>query len=198
MIAPESDHSDTPSGQRQRPDRDDRPVTAHRGGTVNVDSRRAKQVVVGIGLTAMAVIGVVLLIAGIQNNSQINSLRHNGVPVTVTVDRCLGLMGGTGQNSVGYSCTGTYTLGGTPYRQAIPGIAFHAPGSAVQGIAVPDDPKLLTTPDQLARQHASWSAFIIPGLLLLFVAVALVFLIVGRRAEPAAAAPDGNVDTEPR
>jgi len=163
-----------------------------------VDPRRAKQVVVGILLTAMAVIGVVLLIAGIQNNSQINSLRHDGVPVTVTVDSCLGLMGGTGQNSVGYSCTGTYILGGTQYRQAIPGIAFHAPGSAVQGIAVPDDPKLLTTPDELARQHASWSAFIIPGLLLLFVAATLLFPVVGRRAGPAAAVADGNVNTEPR
>ena len=198
MIAPGSDHSDNPSGRPVPNQRDDGPVTAHRGGTVNVDPRRANQVVLGIVLTTVAVIGVVLLVAGIQNNGQINSLRNNGVPVTVTVGTCLGLMGGTGQNSAGYSCTGTYTLGGTLYRQAIPGIAFHAPGSAVPGIAVPDDPKLLTTPDQLARQHASWTAFIVPGLLLAFVGATVVLLIVGRRGRPARAVPDGNVDTGPR
>ena len=195
MIAPASDHSDAPS---DRPVRDDRPVTAHRGGTVNVDPRRARQVVVTVCLVALAVTGLVLLIAGIQNNSQINSLRHDGVPVTVTVDRCLGLMGGTGQNSAGYSCTGTYSLGGTQYRQAIPGIAFHAPGSTVQGIAVQDDPKLLTTPDQLARQHASWIPFIIPGLLLLIVIVALAVLLVRRSPRSPAAVGDGNVAIEPR
>jgi hypothetical protein len=198
MIAPESNHPDARPEPEARAGRDDQPVTAHRGGTVSVDPRRARQVVVGIGLAALTVTGVILLIAGIQNNSQINRLRDHGVPVSVTVDRCLGLIGGTGQNPAGFSCSGTYTLGGTQYQQAIPGTAFHAPGSTFTGIAVPDDPKLLTTPDQLARQHASWTAFIIPGLLLLFVVAVLAVAVLRRPERPSAAAPDGTVAIEPR
>ncbi len=153
---------------------------------------------VTVGLVAVAVTGLVLLIAGIQNNSQINSLRNDGVPVTVTVDSCLGLMGGTGQNPAGFSCTGSYVLGGTQYRQSIPGTAFHAPGSSFQGIAVPSDPKLLTTPYQLARQHASWTAFIIPGLLFGFVVAVVLVMLLRRPRRPSAPAADGTVATEPR
>jgi hypothetical protein len=201
MIAPESNHPDTPGPTPAVPARrtggDDQPVTTLRGATVNVDIRRAGQVVVGVGLAALAVTGLILLIAGIHNNSQINRLRHHGVPVSVSVTTCLGLMGGTGQQGAGYSCTGTYTLDGTEYRQAIPGLAFHAPGSTIEGVAVPGDPKLLTTPDQLSRQHASWTAFIIPGLLLLVVAVALVVLLL-RRSRSLSPAPDGTAPAAPR
>ena len=176
----------------------DGPVTAHRGGTVEVDKRRAGQVVIGVCLVALTVTGVVLLIAGINNNSQINSLRHNGVPVSVSVTKCMGLMGGTGQSSAGYSCDGTYSLDGTVYRQAIPGLAFHAPGTTVQGVAVPGDPKLLSTPGLIARQHASWTPFIIPGVLLAVVVGVLVAIYL-RRPEPSRApAPDGTATAEPR
>jgi hypothetical protein len=155
-------------------------------------------VVVGVCLVALTVTGVVLLIAAINNNSQINSLRHSGVPVTVSVTNCMGLMGGTGQSSAGYSCDGTYSLDGTVYRQAIPGLAFHATGTTVQGVAVPGDPKLLSTPDLIARQHASWTPFIIPGLLLLVVVAVLVTVYLRRSGSSRASAPDGAAAVEPR
>ncbi len=196
MTAPEP-HDDA-AVQTPAYAEDDGPVTAHRGGTVDVDKRRAGQVVLGVCLVALTVTGVVLLIAGINNNSQINSLRHHGVPVTVSVSKCMGLMGGTGQNPAGYSCDGTYSLDGTVYRQAIPGLAFHAPGSTVQGVAVPGDPKLLSTPDQIARQHASWTPFIIPALLLLMVVAVLVTVYLRRSGSSRAAAPDGTAAAEPR
>ncbi len=177
---------------------DDGPVTAHRGGTVDVDKRRAGQVVVGVCLVALTVTGAALLIAAINNNSQINSLRHSGVPVTVSVTNCMGLMGGTGQSSAGYSCDGTYSLDGTVYRQAIPGLAFHATGTTVQGVAVPGDPKLLSTPGLIAHQHASWTPFIIPGLLLLVVVAVLVTVYLRRSGSPRAPAPDGAAAVEPR
>lgn len=179
MTAPEP-HPPGADGVSAPAPADDQSVTPLRGGTVNVDVRRAGQWVVGVVLVALTVTAVILLAAGIQNNSQINSLRDHGVPVAVSVTGCLGLMGGTGQQAAGYSCSGTYTLDGVRYHQVIPGLVFHAPGSTVRGIAVPDDPRLLTTPDQLARQHASWTAFIVPGLLLVLVAVVLVLLLVRR------------------
>jgi hypothetical protein len=189
------------AGGPSQPDRSDRPVDGplpnYRGGTVDVDRRRAGQVVIGVCLVALVVTGVVLLVAAINNNRQINSLRNHGVPVTVAVTNCLGLMGGTGQQAAGYSCSGTYSLDGVSYHQTIPGTAFHAPGSTIQGVAVPGDPKLLTTPGQLARQHASWTAFIIPALLLLAAAV-LVVGYVRRSGSATRPTPDGTAITGPR
>ena len=176
-------------------ERSEEPVTTLRGATVDVDIRRAGQVVVAVGLAALAVTGIVLLIAGIQNNSQVNDLRQHGIPVTVTVTGCRGLIGGTGAQVAGYSCTGTYSVNGTQYRQSIPGLAFHAPGSTIRGVAVPGDPKLLSTPDQLGHQHASWRVFIIPGLLL-FVVVAVGALLVRRRST--ASRRTGTVAVGPR
>ena len=151
---------------------------------------------IGVCLAAVAITGLILLIAAIRNNNQIDELHHHGVPVTVKVTSCLGLMGGTGQQPAGYSCSGTYTLAGTHYHQSIPGLAFHPPGGTIQGVAVPGDPKLLSTPDQLARQHASWKAFVIPGLLLVFVVVVLAVLFLRRRRREWADA-DGVAAVEP-
>jgi hypothetical protein len=89
-------------------------------------------------------------------------------------------MGGTGAQGAGYSCTGTYDVVGRQYRQEIPGLSFHAVGSSVAGVADPGDPKLLSTPAQLAHQHSSWRVFILPGVLLLVVVVVVGFLAVRR------------------
>ncbi len=196
MIAPESNHRPAPDAPSQPGRPGDQPVTTLRGATVNVDVRRAGHVVAAVCLIALAVTGGVLLFAGVRNNDQIDNLRHHGVPVAVTVDSCLGLMGGTGAQVAGYSCTGTYALDGTQYRQSIPGLAFHAPGSTLPGIAVPGDPRLLTTPDQLARQHASWRVFVIPGLLLLFVVVMLAGLLMRRSRRSGSPAPGGTAAVE--
>ncbi len=98
-----------------------------------MDVRRAGQVVVAVCLLALAVTGGILLVAGVRNNDQIDSLRHHGVPVAVTVDGCLGLMGGTGAQVAGYSCTGTYILDGTQLppvhsRAGLPCAGQHVPG----------------------------------------------------------------------
>jgi hypothetical protein len=194
MTAPEPNHPAAPGA----PDEDDRLVDNYRGGTVNVDRRKAAQVVIGVTLVALTVLGVVLLIAAISNNNQIDSLKDNGVTVPVKVTGCLGLIGGTGQSLAGYSCSGTYTVGGTVYHQNIPGLAFHKPGTTIRGVVVPSDPKLLTTPDQLARQRASWTAFIIPGLLLLVVVVVLLIVFLRRPGRSVSARPDGTAAADPR
>ncbi len=194
MIAPESNHPATPGA----PDEDDQPIDNYRGGTVNVDKRKATQIVVGVTLVALTVLGVILLIAAISNNNQIDNLKDNGVTVPVKVTGCLGLIGGTGQSLAGFSCSGTYTVDGTVYHQNIPGLAFHKPGTTIRGVVVPSDPKLLSTPDQLARQQASWTAYIIPGILLLVVVVVLLIVFFRRRERRAPSHPDGNAAADPR
>ncbi len=138
--------------------------------------------VIAVCLGALAITGTILLIAGIQKNQQSTDLRQHGVPVTVTVTSCVGLMGGTGAQGAGYSCTGSYAVDGTQYRQAIPGFTFHQVGTTIEGIAVPGDPKLLSTPDQVASQHSSWKVFIVPALLLLVAATAGVVVAARRRS----------------
>jgi hypothetical protein len=197
MIAPES-HPPDPvpgaggTGGEAPPDQ---PVTTLRGASVDVDMRGAGRVVLVVCLVALTVIGVILLIAGIHNNDQANSLKRGGVPVTVTVTHCLGLIGGTGAQGAGYSCTGTYRFDGRQYHQAIPGLAFHAQGSSLRGVVAPGDPELLSTPGQLAHQHASWRVFILPALLLL-AAVVVTGILILRRSR--AAVPRGTDAVDPR
>src|ERR1700722_7778338 len=79
----------------------DRPVTTLRGAGVDVDPRRALQLVIAVCLVALTVVAVVLLLAGMKKNPQAVSLHNHGVPVPVTVSGCLGLLGGSGSNPAG-------------------------------------------------------------------------------------------------
>ncbi|MBF6554587.1 MAG: hypothetical protein IVW52_00270 [Acidimicrobiales bacterium] len=197
MIAPESNRRTAPASTIADPatdpatdlatdpaDQSDEPVTTLRGARVEVDVGRAARVVSGVCLAAIAVTAVILLIAGIQKNQQITSLQRHGVPVRVTVSNCIGLMGGSGTNVAGYACTGTYTVNGHDYKQAIPGTALHQPGSTVQGVTVPGDPGLLSTPGQVAGDRASWRVFIAPAVLLVGLVV-LVGIVIRRRSHRA-------------
>ncbi len=144
-----------------------------RGAGVDVDVRRVARVLAGLCLLGLAVLTVVLLIAGVEKNAQVTRLHQHGVPVEVTVSSCIGLMGGSGSNIAGYSCRGTFTIAGHLYNEAIPGSTLYRPGAKLAGITVPGDPSLLSTPSALATEHASWRVFALPGILL----VVLVLLV---------------------
>ena len=124
--------------------------------------------VVGLCLVTLAVLVVVFTVAGVHKNSQINELHHDGVPVTVTVTSCLGLMGGSGSNAAGYSCSGSFTVHGTHYTESLPGSGVSQPiGSTLAAIAVPNDPALdLPEQHRLDSEHASFSVFVLPLILL--------------------------------
>lgn len=159
----------------------DAPVAALRGAGVDVDVRLVGRIVAGLCLTGLAVASAVLFVVGAHVNAQIDSLRADGRPVTVTVTRCIGLLGGSGSNPAGYACAGTLTLGGHRYHEAIPGSTLYGPGSRIAGVAVPGDPPLLSTPHVLAAQHASASAFVVPTLLLVVLVAAVAAIVVRRR-----------------
>ena len=93
-----------------------------RGATVSFNPRRLVQGALGLVMVTLAVTAIVLTVAGIHSNDQINRLQTQGQPVTVTVTGCLGLLGGSGSNAAGYSCgaatswMATYTRSQCPVR----------------------------------------------------------------------------------
>jgi hypothetical protein len=157
------------------------PLTTLRGAGVQVDIRRAGRVAVILALVTLAAITVVLFVAGAQKNAQIASLHANGVPVEATVAGCLGLMGGSGSNLAGYECSATYSVDGHRYTEGIPGNADHAPGSILQGVTVPGDPALFSTPGAVASERPSAGVFLVPSLLLVALVLAIGAATARRR-----------------
>lgn len=157
------------------------PVAKLRGAGVDVDVRRVGRVVVTLCLLGLAVLVTVLFVAGARKNAEITSLHQHGVPVAVSVTNCLGLMGGSGSNLVGYQCSGTFTLDGRRYSEPIPGDAFHSTGAMLRAVAVPSDPGLIATTSDLAKEHTSDGAFVLPAVLLVVLLLALGLVVVRRR-----------------
>ncbi len=193
MTAPESTVSEGPvSGANTPPtsgtDTSGAPLTTLRGAGVSIDVRKTGRVVVAVCFVALAVLAVVLFVAGVHKNSQINTLRQHGVAVQVTVKGCLGLLGGSGSNPAGYACQGTFTLDGHHYRESIPGNVLRRPGTKVRAVAVAGDPPLLSTAHAVATERASASVFVVPAILFA-VLVVLVGALVFRRRRMRTAEP---------
>jgi hypothetical protein len=158
------------------------PIAALRGASASVDPRRAAQIVVGLILATLAVLGVVFIVVGTDKNDQINELKSRGVPVTYVVSKCLGLLGGSGSNAAGYACQGSYLVDGRRYFENLPGSSYHAPGDRVAAVSVPSDPTLLSTPAIVASDRASWNVFILPIVLLGAFVLLLCVVLLRRRA----------------
>jgi hypothetical protein len=148
-----------------------------RGAGVQVDGRKVGRVMIVLILAVLAVLVIAFTVVGVQKNHQIDELHDQGVPVTVTVTSCLGLLGGSGSNAAGYSCHGTYSLDGHRYNEPLPGNALHRPGTTVAAVAVPGDPALVSPRAMVASEHSSANVFVLPAVLLavlLFIGGALL------------------------
>lgn len=135
-------------------------------------------------LCTLLVLTAVFTVAGIRKNQQIQELRTEAVAIDATVTSCVGLLGGSGSNFVGYSCTGAYTVGGRRYSQLLPGTAPLARGSIVHAVVVPSDPALISTAAVVSSEHTSWTVFILPAVLfivVLLIATGLVVIVRPRR-----------------
>src|SRR3984957_7107716 len=134
-----------------------------RGASVEFDRHRAGQVIVGVVVCTLVVLIVVFTVAGVHSNSQTDELHEHGVPVTVTVTGCLGLLGGSGRNAAGYPSHGTYVRDGRRRPVALPGPSFPRPGSTIPSLAVPDDPALVSPDSVIDNQHSSAGVFVLPA-----------------------------------
>lgn len=178
-IATTSEEHEMTSEEGRRSGGPDAPVSALRGAGAAVDPRRAVQVVVGVVMATLAVLGIVFLVAGINKNSQINELKSKGIAVTFVVSKCVGQLAGSGSNVAGYSCQGSYRVDSRSYFESLPGSSYYAPGARVPAVSVRSDPNLLSTPDIVNSERASESVFILPAVLLC--ACAFLVLVALRR-----------------
>lgn len=164
-------------------------------GVGEVDVRRLGRVALAVGMVGLAVLAGVLFAAGARKNSQITSLRQQGVPVTVTITGCVGQLGGSGSNAAGYSCRGSYTLDGRRHDEPVPGTTDYRPGAHLAAVAVPGDPSLVAPAAAVAAERASARVYLLPALLsAALVALAVTLLVRTRRTrrrpeEPAALRP---------
>jgi hypothetical protein len=159
---------------------------------VEVDSRRVARGLIGACVVTLAAVTVVLFAAAVHKNAQITSLRRHGVPVEVTVSRCLGVLSGSGSNAAGYSCRGTFVLDGQRHRVTIPGDTLVAPGTTIRMITVESDPGLVATIHQVGREHPSPGVFVLPTVLLVGLATLVAAIAVRSRPDPET---DGSVTT---
>lgn len=163
-----------------RPVEDDQVATL-RGAGVSVDPARAGRVALVVGLGAVLVVAVVLIVAGVRKNAQVDSLQAHPVPVDLTVTHCLGLMGGSGSNAAGFECTGTYTYGGRHYTEGVPGSVSYRPGAVVHGVVAASDPGLFSTPSAVASEHTSLARVLLPAALAALALGVSAWLLVRRR-----------------
>jgi hypothetical protein len=143
------------------------PLTTLRNARVEADPRRVKQVALGLCLASLAVASVALFVAGAHNNAQIAALKEHGVRVEDTVSGCLGQLGGSGSNAAGYSCTGTFSIGGHRYQEPIPGDNLYPPGTKLVIVADTQDPGLVTSVGAFNSEQTSSTVFVLPTILLL-------------------------------
>jgi hypothetical protein len=175
MTAPEST---VPSGT---PSPSNEPLSTLRGAGVNYDARRVGQVVVGLCLLTLAVLVVIFSIAGAHRNSQISRLQHDGVPVDATVTKCLGLLGGSGSNPAGYTCSAAFAVHGSRYTEVLPGSGLRTIGSTVRVMVVPDDPALLSPVSTVRAEHTSLTVFLLPAILFVVLLLLVGLIVLARR-----------------
>jgi hypothetical protein len=148
---------------------------------VEVDARKVARVALTLILASLLVLGIVFTVAGVRKNDQIQELRSHAVPIDVTVTSCVGLLGGSGTNFVGYSCTGAYDVAGRRYSAQLPGSAPHARGAVVHAVVVPNDPALISTAAVVSTERTSGAVFIMPAVFFSIVVLTLVVLMGLRR-----------------
>jgi hypothetical protein len=143
---------------------------------VTIHTRRVLGVVAALCVVVLLAFAVELTISAARGSERTTRLRHQGVPVEVTVTRCLGIGSGVGMGIEYWQCRGSYSLGGQTYNEVIHGSrSVLDTGQQIPAIAVPGQPTLLSTVASVAKPHARWTLYVVPALL----AVAAICLILG-------------------
>ena len=148
-------------------------VVSLRGPRVVTIGRKIwyRSVVVVLAMAFAAL--MVNIVSTTHDNARINRMKSHGIAVSVTVTRCIGNIGGSGSNGVGYTCHGVYSIAGTTYHELIGSMTtFAVSGTKVPSAADPSRPTTVTLASALAKSAASRAAYVPAGLF----AIALIVL----------------------
>lgn|GEM_PF-2885912 len=113
-----------------------------------------------------ALLLVSVFFATVTNQQRIERMHNNGIPARAIVTSCTGQIGGSGSNSAGYVCTGTYSVQHHRYEGVIGGlISLRSPGSVVGIVVDPDNLGSCETASLARSQRDSGLAYALPGTL---------------------------------
>ena len=148
----------------------------------STDTRRVVRVLVAVVLVSLTVLTAALLVVTAKDNSGSSELRHQGVPVAMTVSSCEGVGSGIGDGIQYWVCRGTYSLGGSVYNEVIRGSRAYLPdGEQIDAVAVPGKPSLVAIAASLKGHRSSWTAFVTPMILGGVVLTSLVAIALWQR-----------------
>jgi len=145
--------------------------------------------IVILGVVALCLVAgiVIALISASNDGARSQRLKEQGIHVPVTVNNCLGLLGGTGSTPAGFVCHGTYVVDGKTYHEVIGAKGtFSRPGVIVAGVADPTQPSTVVTAQSASSPQSSVTAYVIVSLLALVLVGTLLWMVIlvrRRRAE---------------
>ena len=151
-----------------------------RGARGGLERRLAIRLMAAAVIVALVALTLVLAFQAGRENSRLNRLHDDGIPVTATVSSCVAIASGTGITESGYRCRATYVMNGRTYSAVLGGTdALYSVGETVPAVVARTDPGNLSTADAVTRTHASWTAFI-PAAIALLASVVLAALLAWR------------------
>ena len=157
-------------------------TTSLRGARVAGDGRRLGRIVAWVLVAGMIVLGVVMVGAKIADNDRAVRLHTSGIPVSARVTYCLGQLGGSGTNAVGFACKATYKVADTTYNEPVGGMStFARPGSTVAGVVDPQNHTVLVTKASASSTTSTTAGLLFPALVILAGVVLAGILLATRR-----------------
>ena len=159
-------------------------VIALRGPTPASIGRNSWLIAGVLGLVVLAAFIVVSFISAINANSAIERMKTHGVPVAVTVGDCIGNIGGSGSNSAGFTCRGSYEVAGVAFHEVIGSMStFSKSGTIVSGVADPNRHSTVELATAVRETSPSATAYI-PSVVLAALLGALILLLRRRARRP--------------
>jgi len=132
----------------------------------SVDAGRVIRIFLALCLLSTVVLAAVLTASAAGDDDRLNTLRHHGVPVVVTVTDCLGVGASINIGVQYWQCHGDYTLAGRKFHEVIGGNRAQLDaGSQIQAVAVAGQPSLLSTTASIGPGHSLWAPFVTPVIL---------------------------------
>lgn len=142
-------------------------------GPAVVNVGRTPWLVAGaLGLLALSAIVVVSFLSAVNDHARLHRLQSAGIDVSIKVLNCTGNIGGSGSNSAGYTCRGSYRVDHVAFNELIGDKTTLSPaGATLSGVVDPAKHSTVVLASAIKNAHASLVNFVTPLVLALLVVV---------------------------